>query len=76
MAQSKKTPRTKKYLLTALTIVAVIGVFHAWLHFTNPYAGGNIVQQPYITPVKNGEITVQKQFDLHVYSSPLADALG
>ncbi len=77
MPQLKKERQTKKkHLLTALIVVAVIGVFHVWLHLTNPYAGWNIVQQPYTTSVKDGEITLEKQFDLHAYSSPVAQGLG
>jgi hypothetical protein len=77
MAQSKKqTPQKKKYLLTAIIIVAVIGVFHTWLSITNPYAGWNIVQQPYTTTIVDGKIEVKKQFDLHVYTGLAAQAIG
>lgn len=75
MATMSAWSRTHKRLLLA-GICVVLVVFHGWLHITNPYAGWNIVQQPYVTTVKNGKITASKQFDLHVYSSPAAELLG
>src|SRR6266542_900044 len=77
MAQSKKqTPQKKKYLLTAIITLAVIGIFHVWLSITNPYASWNIVQQPYTTTIVNGKIEAEKQFDLHVYRGFMAQAMG
>jgi hypothetical protein len=57
-------------------IVAIVAIFHFWLHVTNPYAGWSIVQQPYATSVDGGQISLHKQFNLHVYSSPPAELLG
>lgn len=59
--------------------MAVIGAFltfHAWLHFTNPFAAINIVDQPYTTYMENGEIKVKKHFDLEVLGGPIAESLG
>lgn len=58
------------------SVLIFLGVFHLWLHVTNPYAGVNFVQQPYTTSVQNGKITVHKQFDMNVYNDGLAQALG
>lgn len=70
-------------LSTRATIFLVLGVttglfvlVHLWFHITNPYAGWNIVQQPYTTKVENGKITFQKQFSLHAYSGQLAQLTG
>jgi hypothetical protein len=57
-------------------IVLVLLLAHVGLHITNPYAKLSIVQQPYITSVKNGAISVDKRFQLHAASGPLAEALG
>jgi hypothetical protein len=58
------------------SLVLALVLFHSWLHVTNPYAQVSVVQQPYTTKVEKGTITVQKQYGLHVFSGPLADALG
>ncbi len=76
MAILQKEKKPKKYLFTATSIVAVIVIFHIWLHITNPYAGWNVVKQPYTTSVINGKITVQKNFTLTAYDSVVAQALG
>jgi hypothetical protein len=66
----------KRLLVVGACVVAVLIIFHFWLHITNPYAGWSIVQQPYTTSVNAGKINAHKQFSLHVYSSPPAELLG
>lgn len=68
--------RPRKRLFIAAAGVVVLIIFHFWLHITNPYAGWSIVQQPYTTSVDNGRVSLHKQFNLHVYSSPPAELLG
>ena len=70
-----RRPR-KRMLVIGGCVAFVLVVFHAWLHITNPYAGWNVVQQPYKTAVTNGSITIQKQFTLRAYSSSPAQLLG
>jgi len=68
---------TKRRLkIAGISLAGVIVAFHAWLHFTNPYAHFSIVQQPYKTAVENGEVTVQKQFDLQALDGSIARGLG
>ncbi len=72
---TRKRPR-RRLLFALVGVVVVLIGFHFWLHITNPYAGWNIVQQPYTTSVDGDKITVHKQFALHTYSSPPAELLG
>jgi hypothetical protein len=73
---NKERQKKYNYLITALIVVAVISIFHLWLHLTNPYASWNIIRQPYTTTIKNDRIVLEKQFTLHAYASPFAAGLG
>ena len=68
--------RHKKALIITASITLPLVLFHVWLSLTNPYARWNIVQQPYVTTVQDGQISYHKNFDLKVYSGRLAQALG
>lgn len=63
-------------LLCAVAILALIILVHVWFHITNPYAKWNIVQQPYVTKVENGKISVEKKFDLTATPGKLAELIG
>lgn len=68
---------TKRALaMTATTVALLFVFFHLWLSFTNPYADISVVEQPYITSVQNGQITLNKQFDLYVDNSDFGRGLG
>ncbi len=72
-ASAEKRPILKTLAITAAAFLAALfGVFH----LTNPYAQGSIVEQPYITPVVDGRITVEKQFELNAYDGWLAHNIG
>lgn len=75
----EKPAKSKKYILLGSigVLILLLILFHIWLHITNPYARWNIVQQPYTTSVdKNGQIQVQKQFDLTVHQGAVAQLFG
>ncbi len=77
LPEKMKQVFTKRRLkIAGLSLVGILITFHAWLHFTNPYAHFSIVQQPYTTQVKHGEITVEKQFGLHVLDDSFSRNLG
>lgn len=76
---SRSTARffTKRTVTITAAIVALLFVlFHVWLSFTNPYADISVVEQPYTTSIENGQIKLNKQFDLYVDSSDFGQALG
>ena len=74
--QKRAMLRSRVAFLWAQLIIVTLLLCHVWLHMTNPYAKFNVTEQPYITTVDRGVITVKKQFDLHAASGPFAEALG
>lgn len=66
--------RTAGIWVAAVFMLVVF--FHVWLHVTNPYAKVNIIQQPYVTKVENGKISVEKKFDMRAAAGPAAETLG
>lgn len=56
--------------------IGCVILFHAWLHFSNPYAPGNFVQQPYTTKLEHGVITYEQHYSSEIWSDPVADLLG
>lgn len=64
-----------KYPRTTITLLA-IGLFHVWLHLSNPYASINFVQQPYTTAVQNGQINYHQHHQTFVFSDSISDLVG
>ncbi len=68
------TRKPARYVWLGITgvVIATASLFH----ITNPYSQFSIVDQPYISTVADGEITIEKQFELRAYSGWFAHNIG
>lgn len=77
MTHEQRRKRRLTIFICIDVIIALVFLFHLWLHVTNPYAKLSVVQQPYTTKIlPSGDIAIEKQFDLRASNNSAARSLG